>query len=119
MVFQKGPPVERRRSFCLERIRIEARMARFGHAAARTTKEGGGNRRSQRHSVYSGPYRFRRRPVLRGKQNSVNPSLAWLRGVGVAIGLCSLAFTSCNYDVPITSGPTRQVQDRLPGDWTS
>ena len=49
--------------------------------------------------------------------NSAN--LAWLRGVGAAIGLCSLAFTSCNYDVPITSGPTRKVQERLLGDWTS
>ena len=46
-------------------------------------------------------------------------NLAWLRGVGVAIGLCSLAFTSCQYDVPITSGPTRKVQERLIGDWTS
>ena len=46
-------------------------------------------------------------------------NLAWLRVVGVAIGLCSLAFTACQYDVPITSGPTRKVQDRLLGDWTS
>ena len=42
-----------------------------------------------------------------------------LRVVGVAIGLCSLAFTCCNYDVPITSGPTRKVQEQLLGDWTS
>jgi hypothetical protein len=33
--------------------------------------------------------------------------------------LCSLAFTSCNYDVPITSGPTRKVQEQLLGNWTS
>lgn len=46
-------------------------------------------------------------------------NLAWLRVVGVVIGLCSLAFTACQYDVPITSGPTRKVQDRLLGDWTS
>ena len=46
-------------------------------------------------------------------------NLAWLRGVGVAIGLCPLAFTSRNYDVPITSGPTRKVEERLLGDWTS
>ena len=45
-------------------------------------------------------------------------NLAWLR-VGVAIALCSLAFTSCNYDVPITSAPTRKVEQRLLGDWTS
>ena len=43
----------------------------------------------------------------------------WLRVVGVAIGLCSLVFSSCNYDVPITSAPTRKVQERLLGDWTS
>ena len=46
-------------------------------------------------------------------------NLAWLRVVGVAIGLCSLAFTACQYDVPITSGPTRNVQERLLGDWMS
>jgi hypothetical protein len=44
---------------------------------------------------------------------------AWLRVVGVAIALCSLAFTACQYDVPITSGPTRKVQEQLLGDWTS
>src|SRR5438270_8913039 len=63
MVFRKGPSLERWRSLCLERIRIEARMARFDHAAARTTKKGDGNRRSQRHSVHSRPDRFRRRAV--------------------------------------------------------
>src|SRR5207247_9488221 len=119
MVFRKGPAVERRRSLCLERIRIEARMARFDHAAARTTKKGDGNRRSQRHSVHSRPHRFRRRPICRGEDSVNSSNLAWLRVVGAAIGLCSLAFTSCNYDVPITSGPTRKVQDRLLGDWTS
>ncbi|HJY53721.1 MAG TPA: hypothetical protein VKD89_06830 [Candidatus Udaeobacter sp.] len=46
-------------------------------------------------------------------------NLAWLRGVGVAIGLCSLAFTAWQYHVPITSGPTRKVQEQLLGDWTS
>jgi hypothetical protein len=45
--------------------------------------------------------------------------LASLRIVGVAIGLCSLAFTACQYDVPITSAATRKVQERLLGDWTS
>ena len=43
----------------------------------------------------------------------------WLRIVGVAIGLFCLAFTACQYDIPITSGPTRKVQERLLGDWTS
>src|SRR5204863_6342080 len=103
-----------------ERIRIEARMARFNHAASRTTKKGHGNRRSQRHSVHSRPHRFRRRPIPSYEQDSVSSSnLAWLRVVGLAIGLCSLAFTACQYDVPITSGPTRKVQERLLGDWTS
>jgi hypothetical protein len=46
-------------------------------------------------------------------------NLAWLRGVSVAIGLCSLAFTSCNYDIPIASAPTRNVEQRLLGDWIS
>jgi hypothetical protein len=46
-------------------------------------------------------------------------NLTWLRVAGVAIGLCSLAFTSCNYDIPITSGPTRNVEQRLLGDWIS
>jgi hypothetical protein len=46
-------------------------------------------------------------------------SLAWLRGLGVAFCLCTLAFTACQYEVPITSDPTRKVQERLLGDWTS
>src|SRR4029077_21016896 len=119
MVFRKGPTLERWRSLCLERIRIEARMARCNHAAARTTKKGGRNRGPQRHRDHPGPHRFRRRPIATGEQNSVSSAnLPWLR-VGVAIGLCSLAFSSCNYDIPITSAPTRKVQERLLGDWTS
>jgi hypothetical protein len=35
------------------------------------------------------------------------------------MGLCSLAFTGCQYEVPITSDPTQRVQERLLGDWTS
>src|SRR5437773_4400301 len=46
-------------------------------------------------------------------------NLAWLRVVGVAIALCSPALTGCQYDVPITSGPTRKVHEQLLGDWTS
>ena len=49
--------------------------------------------------------------------NSSN--LVWPRGLGVTICLCILAFSSCQYDVPITSGPTRKVQQELLGDWTS
>ena len=44
--------------------------------------------------------------------------LARLR-VGVALGVCSLAFSACQYDVPITSNPTRKVQEQLLGDWRS
>src|SRR5262249_10881355 len=120
MVFRKRTALERRRSLCVERIRVEARMARFGRAAARTTKKGDGNHRSQRHSVHSRPHRFRRRPIARGEQDSVSSSnLAWPRGLGVAICLCALVFSACQYEVPITLGPTRKVQERLLGDWTS
>jgi hypothetical protein len=46
-------------------------------------------------------------------------NFAWLRVVGVAIGLCSLAFSACQYDIPITSAPTRRVQEQLLGNWKS
>ena len=43
----------------------------------------------------------------------------WLQGVSVAIALACLALTACQYDIPITSAPTRKVQEQLLGDWTS
>ena len=46
-------------------------------------------------------------------------NLYWLRGLVVAFCICTLAFTACQYEVPITSDPTRKVQERLLGDWTS
>ena len=46
-------------------------------------------------------------------------NLAGLRQVGVAVAVCSLTITACQYDVPITSSPTRKVQEQLIGDWTS
>lgn len=46
-------------------------------------------------------------------------NFAWLRIVSVVVGLCSLAFTACQYDVPITSAPTRKVQEQLLGNWKS
>ena len=49
----------------------------------------------------------------------MNASLARLRRTGVAICLFTLGFSACQYDVPITSAPTRNVQNRLLGDWTS
>jgi hypothetical protein len=40
-------------------------------------------------------------------------------GFGVAICLCILAFAACEYEVPITPSPTRNVQEPLLGDWVS
>ena len=40
-------------------------------------------------------------------------------GFGVAVCLCMLAFNACEYDVPITSSPTRKVQEQLLGNWVS
>jgi hypothetical protein len=40
-------------------------------------------------------------------------------GLAVVVCLCILAFSACQYEVPITSSPTRKVQERLLGDWTS
>jgi hypothetical protein len=38
---------------------------------------------------------------------------------GVVVCLCILAFSACEYESPITSSPTRKVEERLLGDWTS
>lgn len=35
---------------------------------------------------------------------------------GVVVCLCILTFVACNYEVPITSSPTRNVQERLLGN---
>jgi hypothetical protein len=40
-------------------------------------------------------------------------------GFGIAVTLCILAFSACEYEVPITSNPTRKVEERLLGDWSS
>ena len=37
----------------------------------------------------------------------------------VVSGVCILAFAACNYEVPITSSPTRKVQELLLGNWVS
>ena len=50
--------------------------------------------------------------------NSSN-SICRRLGFGVAVYLSTLAFTACEYEVPITSSPTRKVQERLLGDWVS
>ena len=38
---------------------------------------------------------------------------------GVVVGLCILAFNACQFEVPITSSPTRKVQEQLLGNWVS
>jgi len=38
---------------------------------------------------------------------------------GVIAALCFLAFSGCDYEVPITSSPTRKIDDRLLGNWIS
>jgi hypothetical protein len=40
-------------------------------------------------------------------------------GFGIAVCLCIVGFAACNYEVPITTSPTRNVQEQLLGDWTS
>ena len=40
-------------------------------------------------------------------------------GFGVTICLCILVFNACEYEVPITSSPTRKVQEQLLGNWVS
>jgi hypothetical protein len=40
-------------------------------------------------------------------------------GFGIAVCLCIVGFAACNYEVPITTSPTRSVQEQLLGDWTS
>jgi hypothetical protein len=40
-------------------------------------------------------------------------------GFGIAVCLCILAFNACQYEVPITSSPTRKVQEQLLGNWVS
>jgi hypothetical protein len=42
-----------------------------------------------------------------------------MRRLGVTVALFSLALGACQYDVPITSSPTRKVQEQLLGDWRS
>ena len=38
---------------------------------------------------------------------------------GTIVLLCIFAFAACEYEVPITPSPTRKVQERLLGNWTS
>ena len=38
---------------------------------------------------------------------------------GLGVCLCILALSACQYEIPITSSPTRKVEERLLGDWVS
>jgi hypothetical protein len=51
----------------------------------------------------------------------VTSSIATYRRIifGVAGCLCILGFSACEYEVPITSNPTRNVQEHLLGNWVS
>jgi hypothetical protein len=40
-------------------------------------------------------------------------------GFGVAFCLCVLVLAACQYEAPITSSPTRKVQEQLLGNWIS
>jgi len=40
-------------------------------------------------------------------------------GFGIAVCLCILAFSACEYEVPITPSPTQKVQEQLLGNWVS
>ena len=42
-----------------------------------------------------------------------------MRRLGVTVALLSLALGACQYHVPITSSPTRKVQEQLLADWRS
>ena len=42
-----------------------------------------------------------------------------MRRLGATAALLSLALGACQYDVPITSSPTRRVQEQLLADWRS
>ena len=46
-------------------------------------------------------------------------NVVWMRRLGVTVALFPLALGACQYDVPITSSPTRKVQEQLLGDWRS
>lgn len=39
--------------------------------------------------------------------------------LGIVAALCCFAFTGCEYEFPITPKPTRKVDERLLGNWTS
>jgi hypothetical protein len=58
--------------------------------------------------------------TMKGRRHmkTLRPVTRRLTG-GFIAALCLLAFSGCDYKVPITPGPTRKVDDRLLGDWVS
>ena len=38
---------------------------------------------------------------------------------GIVAAACFFAFSGCEYEVPITAKPTRKVDEKLLGDWTT
>ncbi len=46
-------------------------------------------------------------------------SLARGLTLGIMLIACCLVFNGCQYEVPITSKPTRKIDERLLGNWTS
>lgn len=39
--------------------------------------------------------------------------------LGIVAAVCCFAFSGCEYEVPITTSPTRKVDEKLVGDWVS
>jgi hypothetical protein len=39
--------------------------------------------------------------------------------LGIVAAFCLFALSGCEYEVPITSNPTRKVEEKLLGDWAS
>ena len=46
-------------------------------------------------------------------------SIARKFAIGFIGAACCLAFSGCNYEIPITTGPTRNIDERLLGNWVS
>jgi hypothetical protein len=58
-----------------------------------------------------------RRPQVGGY--SLSNLICRYLAMGVVVCLCILAFDACEYEAPITSSPTRKVQEQLLGNWVS
>jgi hypothetical protein len=38
---------------------------------------------------------------------------------GIVVAACCFIFSACEYDVPVTAKPTRKIEEKLLGNWTS